>query len=173
MVEYQVGGSLAVSHPTYIERRADSDLYAALLNGEFCYVLTCRQMGKSSLRLQMKHRIQAAQYGQCASIDMTRVGSENITSNQWYRGIAFELLRNLKLGRVDLTAWWSEQGNISPVQKLSQLLETIVMKWMPSERVFIFLDEIGSIKNLNFPVDDFFALIRHCYNQRAEYPAYM
>lgn len=173
MIEYQVGGSLAVSHPTYIERQADSELYAALLNGEFCYILTCRQMGKSSLRLQMKHRIQAAQHGQCASIDMTRVGSENITSNQWYRGIAFEILRNLKLGHIDLTAWWAEQGNISPIQKLGQLLETIVMTWMPGERIFIFLDEIGSIKSLNFPVDDFFALIRHCYNQRAECPAYV
>jgi hypothetical protein len=42
----------------------------------------------------------------------------------------------------------------------------------PPKKIFIFVDEIDSILGLYFPVDDFFALIRFCYNQRATNPAY-
>lgn len=173
MMEYQVGGSLAVNNPTYIERQADRDLYDALLRGELCYVLTSRQMGKSSLRLRTRHRIQSTNNGRCASIDMTRIGSTNITVNQWYQGIAFDLLRSLKLYHlIDLPTWWTNQGNLSPVQKLSLFFEEVILNHYSDENIFIFVDEIDSIQSLAFPVDDFFALIRYCYNQRMEDSAY-
>lgn len=173
MYEYQVGGSLAVSNPTYIERQADHDLYTALLNGELCYVLTSRQMGKSSLRLRTRYRLESSGQGRCATVDMTRIGSENITSDQWYQGIAFDLLRSLRLyRRVDLPAWWAAQGNLSPVQKLGQFFEEVVLGHITEGCVFILIDEIDSIQSLHFPVDDFFALVRYCHNQRVENPAY-
>ena len=173
MLEYQFGGSLAINDPTYIKRQADHDLYEALLRGELCYILTSRQMGKSSLRLRTRHRIESSKQGRCASIDMTRIGSENITPNQWYQGIAFDLLRSLKLyHEVDLPAWWAAQGNLSSVQKLGQFLEAIVLKQIPEEKIFIFIDEIDSVRSLKFPVDDFFALVRYCYNQRVENSTY-
>jgi len=173
MIEYQVGGSLAFNHPTYIERQADRDLYDALLRGELCYVLTSRQMGKSSLRLRTRYRIEATQEGNCASIDMTRIGSKNITPDQWYQGIAFDLSRSLKLYSVmDLSTWWDNQGNLSPVQKLGQFVEDVILQQISEKRIFIFIDEIDSVQSLHFPVDDFFALIRYCYNQRVENPAY-
>jgi hypothetical protein len=49
---YKVGGSLRYNHPTYITRKADRDIYDALKQKEFCYVLNSRQMGKSSLRVR-------------------------------------------------------------------------------------------------------------------------
>ncbi len=41
-----------------------------------------------------------------------------------------------------------------------------------ADKFIIFLDEIDSILSLNFEIDDFFALIRFCYNQRGENPDY-
>lgn len=50
---YQVGGSLAVDAASYVARAADSELYSYLMQGEFCYILNSRQMGKSSSASQL------------------------------------------------------------------------------------------------------------------------
>lgn len=169
--EYQVGGSLKTNAPSYVERQADGDLYHALMQGELCYVFNSRQMGKSSLRLRTKHRLE--QSGMiCASIDMTRIGSKNITPEQWYKGIVTDLLRGFSLEQVNLKAWWNERQDLSLIQRLSQFIEEILLPQVEAEKIFIFVDEIDSVLSLDFSADDFFALIRYCYNQRAENPAY-
>ena len=80
-ITYKIGGSLNTDALTYVKRKADEEIYQALKNGEFCYVLNSRQMGKSSLLVRTLHRLQAEGF-QCSTIDMTRIGSENITPLQ-------------------------------------------------------------------------------------------
>ena len=172
MSEYQVGGSLNVNTATYVVRQADRDLFEALSRGEFCYVFNCRQMGKSSLRVRVKNRLEQLSVA-CVSIDMTNIGSQSIEPLQWYKSIASEIWRGLNLiGKVSLKQWWSEHSDLTPIQHLNLFISDLVLPLIEADRIVIFIDEIDSILSLNFNTDDFFALIRFFYNARAENPEF-
>lgn len=174
MVEYryQVGGTLNSKMLTYVVRLADTELFTALKRGEFCYVLNSRQVGKSSLLVRTRYRLQQEGF-KCITIDMTSIGSDRTTPAQWYKGVAAELWSGFKLqGKINLKVWWQEHEDISLVQRLSLFIDEVLLVQFPQQRLFIFIDEIDSILSLDFPVDDFFALIRFCYNQRATNPEF-
>lgn len=170
--QYQIGGSLSVNASCYIARKADEELFQALLKGEFCYVFNCRQMGKSSLRVQAKKRLEDAGMS-CVSLDMTNIGSKDISSAQWYKSIAAELWRGFNLlGKVNFKSWWQANSELSSVQQLSYFIKDVILANLKAEQIFIFIDEIDSVLSLNFSTDDFFALIRYFYNARAENPEF-
>ncbi|WGV25130.1 AAA-like domain-containing protein [Halotia branconii] len=171
-MKYQVGGSLPSDDPSYVIRQADEQLYTSLKAGDFCYIFNCRQMGKSSLLHRTKDRLMQAGHS-CVYIDVTRLGSEDTTTEQWYKGIIICLFYGLNLvDKINFKEWWEMQAGLSPVQKLNQFVEEILLSPEESKRIFIFIDEIDSLLSLSFPVSDFFAWIRHCYNQRAHEPKF-
>jgi hypothetical protein len=76
-----------------------------------------------------------------------------------------------------LRTWWRERDHLSPVQRLSEFIEALLFgdvaqALADKAGIIIFIDEIDSVLSLNFAIDDFFALIRACYNQRADHPEY-
>ncbi len=166
---YKLGGSLEYQHQTYVVRQADSDLYEGLKNGDLCYVLNSRQMGKSSLRVHIMKQLKE-QGIQCVSVDLTRIGS-HVTPSEWYAGFVSELLRGFGLSRkVNFGTWWRSREILPPKQRLSELIDEVLLTEF-SGKIIIFVDEIDSILRIGFK-DDFFAFIRACYNQRADNPEY-
>jgi hypothetical protein len=168
---YQLGGYLSIDNPSYIVRQADFDLYSGLKAGEFCYVLNSRQMGKSSLRVRTMHRLQAEGVA-CAAIDIAAIGAFDITPEQWYAGVIYSIVSSLELYEsFDLEDWWLKHSLLGYVQRFSLFIEEVLL---PSihQQIVIFVDEIDSILSLNFNSDDFFVVIRDCYNKRADHPEY-
>ena len=164
--QYQVGGSLEGNAPSYVTREADLNFYKALKAGQFCYILNSRQMGKSSLRVQTMKQLQT-EGTVCVFIDLTGMGTQELTPEKWYAGIVQSLVSSCQLNsKIKWRNWWRERRDLlSPVQRLSLFITEILLVEI-KENIVIFVDEIDRVLSQNFSLDDFFGLIRYCHDQR-------
>jgi WD40 repeat protein len=165
---YVAGGTLRSDAPCYVERQADSDLCHALLNREFCYVLTSRQMGKSSLMVRTAARLRELGT-EVVVLDLGAIG-QNLTLEQWYVGMLMSVGEQLGL-EEPLMRFWDANPLLGPVQRWFAAVRKVVLGLRPGPVVF-FLDEIDSVLSLSFSTDEFFAAIRQSYNRRSEDPEF-
>ncbi|MEL6352504.1 MAG: AAA-like domain-containing protein [Cyanobacteria bacterium J06627_28] len=163
-VVFTMGGDVQASGGTYLTRTADEDLLDLCQRGEYAYVLTSRQMGKSSLMRETANQLK--QNGvKAAVVDLQRLGSDTPTAEAWYQGFLELLVRKLRL-RIKVSDWWQTHGHLGPTQRLGLFFERVVLERFDS-RVVVFVDEIDTTLKLNF-TDDFFIAIRSLYTERGE-----
>jgi hypothetical protein len=167
--QYIFSGSLPENASTYVIRQADAQLYEGLKAGKFCYVLNSRQSGKSSLRVRTMQKLREDGV-QCAAVDLSAGGIQNVPPEQWYADLIDTLIDSFGLN-VDFGDWWQSNQLNSLVTRFRKFLEEVLLVEV-QENIVIFIDEIDSVLSLNFPTDDFFALIRACYNKRVDNPEY-
>jgi len=72
---FKAGGTLHLSSPSYVRRAADDELFRQALAGQFCYVLTSRQRGKSSLMIRTAERLREAGV-QTSIVDLSGLGTQ-------------------------------------------------------------------------------------------------
>jgi hypothetical protein len=160
---FVVGGTLRRDAPSYISRVADQNLYKFLQAGEFCYVLTARQMGKSSLMVRTAVRLRD-NGTRVAVLDLTSLG-QNLTTEQWYNGLLERV--GQQFGREDeLEEAWLRFPQLGPMRRFMRAITDSVLPGL-NDRAVIFVDEIDAVRSLPFSTDEFFAGIRECYNRRS------
>lgn len=161
---FTAGGTLPPDAPSYVKRPTDDELFRHIMAGEFCYVLTPRQMGKSSLMIRTAQRL-SKDGVRSAIVDLTQIGTVQ-SEDQWYKGILTQIARRLRL-TVDPVSWWEHRNDIPNIQKFIEFFEEALSEL--KEPVVIFMDEIDTTLKLDFR-DNFFAGVRALFNARAENP---
>lgn len=162
---FEAGGTLSSKSPSYVKRPADQELYDAIVKGEFCYVLTPRQMGKSSLMIRTARRLENDGF-RTSVVDLTQIGTP-ADEEKWYLSLLSQIARNLNLS-MQLVDQKMDGYAGSNVQFFIDFFQDVILKKI-EQRIVIFIDEIDTTLKLKYR-DDFFAGIRSLYNARALNP---
>jgi len=168
---FAAGGTLPLDSPSYIRREADVRLYNHLSQGDFCYVLDSRQVGKSSLMVRVKEHLK--QDGvRVAQLDLQSIG-QNVTAEQWYGSLVTQLGDELGLGDelYDFFQDEKKQERFGPLQRWVDTITEVVLRRCPGH-IVIFVDEIDQVRTLQsrFSTDEFFTGIRELFNRRSSDP---
>ncbi len=86
---YTVGGTVQAGGGVYITRKADDELLGYCRAGEFAFILSSRQVGKSSLMVRTAQQLESENI-RSVIIDLSSIGVK-ISADEWYLGILDEI----------------------------------------------------------------------------------
>jgi WD40 repeat protein/subtilisin-like proprotein convertase family protein len=167
---FVVGGPVQAGRECYVERKADEELFAGIVDQRFCYVLCSPGCGKSSLMARTIRKLRGE--GQLAAVvDLTQIGARGEASDagRWYYSIAYRIVRDLRI-KVDLQYWWQEKSALLGDQRLVEFFWEVVLTHTTAP-VTIFIDDAERASEVRFATE-LFSAIRSCYRQRATEPDY-
>jgi tetratricopeptide (TPR) repeat protein len=162
---YTLGGTVQAGAGVYIKRKADDELLELCRQGEFAFILSSRQVGKSSLMVRTAQQLEKENI--CSvTIDLSAIGV-NVSQDEWYLGILNEIQSTLNLG-TDIFSWWEQYAQLGPAQRLANFFRDVLLKEI-KEQIVLFFDEIDSTLSIPFS-DDFYVALRAVYNARSTTP---
>jgi hypothetical protein len=163
---YTTGGTVqAQEGGLYLSRPADQQLLELCRESRFAYVLTPRQLGKSSLMIRTAQELLNEGF-RAVTVDLTQIGTY-ADAETWYGDVLEVVADQLELA-TNARAWWKQQAETGLTLRLSRFFAEVVLAEV-SEPIVIFVDEIDTTLSLGF-TDDFFAAIRYFYVARAQNP---
>jgi WD40 repeat protein len=162
---YTVGGAVQATQGIYIKRRADEDLLALCQSATFAYVLTARQIGKSSLMVSTAERLDALGI-RSVIVDLQKFGTQT-TAEAWYLDMLDEIANQLRLS-TDVVEWWQARGHLGMAHRLAGFFREVLLAEVATPLI-VFVDEIDTTLSLPF-ADDFYTAIRSLYEERTRAP---
>lgn len=165
---FSVGVALHAVRAGYVRRRADEQLFAALMAGRYAHVLAPERSGKSSLVAATAARLESNGC-KVAILDLSQMGDKDggTDSGRWYYSVAYRLLRQLRI-RYDLLAWWQDKSILSNRQRLFEFYSEVILEFVEGP-VVILVDEVQCVEALPF-ADQLLSSIRGAHNARATDP---
>ncbi|MEM9150903.1 MAG: AAA-like domain-containing protein, partial [Cyanobacteria bacterium P01_F01_bin.3] len=166
---YTSGGTVQAGKGVYLPRAADAELLQLCREGQFAYVLTSRQMGKSSLMIQTARALSDEGIVPIV-IDLTDIGVQGIAAEDWYLGFLLELEDKLEQSgeflEPDVYEWWQAHEHLTLTQRFNRFFRAVLLAEVAAP-IVVFVDEIDTSLSLDF-TDDFFIGIRSFYTARAQ-----
>ncbi len=170
---YCVGGCLAWDDPSYVERSTDKILIACLKKQQFAYVLGPRQIGKSSLRVHVRHKMDQQGY-RCVTVQATQLSASksNASESNWCSSLMATICTDLQANELALLlSWLPSTADLPPVERLSRFVEEFLAEVLSIAPVVIFIDEIEALTNAAFETE-LFQWIAKCYELRQTHTLY-
>ena len=163
---FTTGGTVQANESgVYLSRPADERLLKLCNASTFAYVLTPRQLGKSSLMIRTAERLLEAGILPVV-VDLTQIGTQ-LGAEGWY-GDFLDLVADQLPLHTNARQWWKGHGEAGLTLRLTRFFVDVVLKEV-AQSIVIFVDEIDTTLSLNF-TDDFFAAIRYFYVARSQNP---
>ena len=137
---YTVGGTVQAGGGIYIKRNADDELLELCRQSEFAFILSSRQVGKSSLIVRTAQQLEQENI-RSVTIDLSSIGVK-VTQDEWYMGILNEIYATLEL-KINVFTWWMDHANLGPAKRLTNFFKDVLLKEVKNQ-VVLFFDGLWS-----------------------------